>query len=362
MATAALGAEGGLRTVAAPGSYNNDLGVPLTLCLLQADTQVLVTEIGTRGLGHIARLTPIVRPEIAVVTAVGASHLELLGDVDTVGRAKAELVEGLSPDGLAVLNADDHRVAAMAGMTPARSVTYGVRSEADWRARDVRFDALARPMFTAEGPGGATAEIRLAVLGAHNVSNGLAALAVADALGVPLPVAAHALSTARISRWRMELVETADGLVVLNDAYNANPASMEAALTTFSTMDVTGRRWAVLGQMGELGATSPEAHRIVGARVAALGLDGLVVVGDAARELHAAAADSWAGAADALLVAADHDEALAILRRVLTPEDAVLVKASRAVGLERIAAALVEEHGGPASVLPPDPDAEGRTA
>jgi UDP-N-acetylmuramoyl-tripeptide--D-alanyl-D-alanine ligase len=350
IAVAAAASDGdapGLRTVSAPGSYNNDLGVPLTLCLLQADSEVLVTEMGTRGIGHIARLTPVARPTIAVVTAVGASHLELLGSVDNVAIAKAELVEGLSSDGVAILNADDHRVAAMAGKTPARVVTYGVEADADWRARDVRFDDLARPVFRVEGPDGAAAEVRLAVLGGHNVSNALAAIAVAAELGVAPGAAAAALATARVSRWRMELIPTADGLVVLNDAYNANPGSTRAALAAFARMRVAGRRWAVLGQMGELGATSDEAHLDIGRTAARSGLDGLVVVGEAAAGIGAGASEVWDSELP-LVTVADRDAALAFLAERLGPDDAVLVKASRAVGLERVADALVAAHGGPA--------------
>jgi UDP-N-acetylmuramoyl-tripeptide--D-alanyl-D-alanine ligase len=345
----AVAVGAGLSTVAAPGSYNNDLGVPLTLCRLRADSRVLVTELGTRGIGHIARLAPIVRPDIAVVTAVGASHLELLGDVDAVAEAKAELVEALDPQGIAILNADDPRVAAMAGRTAARSVSYGVTADADWRAREVRFDDLARPAFTVEGPGGAAAEVRLAVVGAHNVSNALAALAVAVELGVPLADAAGALSSALVSRWRMELIPTADGVLILNDAYNANPASMRAALATFTQMRVPGRRWAVLGQMGELGASSVEAHLAVGRLAAAADLGGLIVVGTAAEGIRTGAAQDWGANAGALVAVADADAALALLRARVVPGDAVLVKASRSIGLERLAAALVEEHGGASS-------------
>jgi UDP-N-acetylmuramoyl-tripeptide--D-alanyl-D-alanine ligase len=346
---AAVGAEGsGRSVVAAPGSFNNDLGVPLTLCLLQADSEVLVTEVGTRGIGHIARLMPIVRPDIAVVTAVGASHLELLGSVDQVAVAKVELVEGLQPGGLAVLNADDPRVAAMADRAPGRVVTYGVDADADWRARDVRFDDLARPMFTAEGPEGRRAEVRLAVLGAHNVSNAMAALAVADAVGVDLDDAAAALGRARVSRWRMELTPTADGLVVLNDAYNANPASMEAALRSFARMAVPGRRWAVLGQMGELGDSGAAAHLEVGRLVAALGLDGLVVVGEDAAGIHEGAGEQGGWTAGALHLVEDRAAALDVLRDLLDDTDAVLVKASRAIGLELLAEALISAHGGAA--------------
>jgi UDP-N-acetylmuramoyl-tripeptide--D-alanyl-D-alanine ligase len=332
------------RTVAAPGSYNNDLGVPLTCCLLEADSEVLVTEVGTRGLGHIARLAPIVRPDIAVVTAVGASHLELLGDVDTVARAKAELVEALGPDGVAVLNADDARVAAMADRTAGRVVTYG-RGAADWTAADVQLDRLARPRFTVHGPGGRTTAVALGVAGEHQVGNALAALAAADAAGADVDAAAAALAGARVSRWRMEVRERPDGLVVLNDAYNANPASMAGALATLARVDVTGRRWAVLGQMAELGAGSADAHAAVGRQAAALGLDGLVVVGAAAAGIAEAALAGAAFADGAVVRAADPEEALRLVRDRVRPGDAVLVKASRAVGLEALAEQLAAGGG-----------------
>lgn len=339
---AACGA--GRRVVAAPGSYNNELGVPLTCCLLESDSEVLVTELGARGLGHIARLVPLVRPDAGVVTAVGAAHLELLGDIDTVARAKAELVEGLPGHGTAVLNADDPRVARMAAVAPGRVVTYGRTDDAQWRAVDVRTDRLARPRFTAVGPTG-SAEVQLDVVGEHLVGNALAALAVADLVGVPLAAAATALRSSRVSAWRMELTETAHGLVVINDAYNANPASTAAALRSLARVSVPGRRWAVLGQMAELGAVSAQAHADVGAMAADLGIDGLVVVGAAAAGIAEGA--RAAGFSGRLCSAEDPDAALALLRSSLAPDDAVLVKASRSVGLERLAQALVAEHGGP---------------
>lgn len=345
----AAAAEGrpGRRVAAAPGSYNNDLGVPLTLCLLERDTQVVVTELGTRGLGHIARLVPVVRPDIAVVTAVGASHLELLGDVDTVGRAKAELVEGLGADGLAVLNADDARVAAMAEIAPGRVITYGRAEAADWRAVDVRLDELARPSFTALGPDGERAEVRLSAPGEHNVGNALAALAVAAELGVDVAAAAAALPAARLSRWRMELVRTADGVTVLNDSYNANPASTEAALSTLARLAVSGQRWAVLGRMAELGSASAEAHLVVGRKAAQLGLDGLVVVGSEAEGIAEGARQVGAGSLE-LLSAEGIEAAADLLDRRIGPDDAVLVKASRSVGLDRLAERLIAAHGGAA--------------
>jgi UDP-N-acetylmuramoyl-tripeptide--D-alanyl-D-alanine ligase len=335
---AAVGA--GRRLVANPGSYNNELGVPLTCCLLEPDSEVLVAEVGTRGVGHIAMLTPVLRPDVAVVTVVGASHLELLGDVATVARAKSELVEGLGPDGTAVLNADDHRVAGMAAVAPGRVVTYGRASGADWRAADVTADERGCPRFTAVAPDGRAVPVTLPLPGDHNVGNGLAALAVADLCGVDLEDAAPGVARAAVSRWRMELLDGPGGVRVINDAYNANPASMEAALKTLAGMAVSGRRWAVLGTMAELGAASEAAHDRIGRLCIRLGIDGLVVVGrDAAAIRNAADQEGFYGQGHLYLVDGPGD-AVRLLRPRLKPGDAVLVKASRSVGLERVATAL----------------------
>lgn len=336
----AAAAGAGRRVVAAPESYNNAYGVPLTCCLLEASSEVLVTEIGTRGRGHIAALAPVVRPDIAIVTAVGESHLELLGDIETVARAKAELVEALPASGVAVLNADDERVAAMARAAPGRVVTYGLQPGADWWAADVRFDRLARPLFTAEGPGGLRVDVRLGILGEHNVANALAALAAAHLLGVAPEAAATGLGSAKVSRWRMELTERDDGLVVLNDVYNANPASMKAALLALGRMDVPGRRWAVLGRMAELGTASVAAHAQLGRWCASLGLDGLVTVGEEARPAHDAAVAAG-GTGGLLRHVDDVDAAVGVVRAGARPGDVVLVKGSRAAGLERVVEALL---------------------
>ncbi|MGH8899607.1 MAG: UDP-N-acetylmuramoyl-tripeptide--D-alanyl-D-alanine ligase [Egibacteraceae bacterium] len=341
--------------VASAGSYNNELGVPLTLCRLEPSSEVLVAELGARGRGQIARLVPVVRPDIAVVTTVSGAHLEQFGTVDAVAVAKAELVEGLRADGLAVLNADDHRVAAMAAHAPGRVATYGRGADAEWRAEDVELDAFARPRFRVRGQ-----DVALPLPGEHNVGNAVAALAVADACGVPLARAAQALEHAAVSRWRMELRRTTDGVVVLNDAYNANPASMEAALRTFARMRVTGRRWAVLGRMAELGLTAEAAHDRIGRLVAQLGVDGLIVVVDPQRPeatairagaVRGTGARVPSGVPEGTLgrppmitdLVADPGEAVALLERRLRPGDAVLVKASRAAGLERVAEGLLRE-------------------
>lgn len=332
----------GRSVVANPGSYNNELGVPLTCCRLGAGTQTLVAEIGTRGLGDIAGLAPVLDPDIAVVTTVGQSHLATLGDVDTVARAKSELVSALSADGVAVLNADDPRVAAMAASAPGRVRTYGVDADADWRAFDVELDELARPVFTVQPPAGDTGigvaplRVRLALPGAHNVGNALAALAVAAEVGVDVAEAAAALEYAAVSQWRMQLLRTPDGLVILNDAYNANPSSTEAALRTLARMGTAGRRWAVLGEMAELGPGSADAHRQIGRLAARLGVEVLVVVGEAADGIRQGAAEQGSYAPEDLRRVEDPVQALEVLAGRVQPGDVVLVKASRSVGLERI--------------------------
>jgi len=347
----AAAAGAGRATVASVGSHNNEYGVPLTLCQLRLSSEVLVAELGARGRGQIAQLALVVRPDIAVVTTVSGAHLERFGTVEAVAAAKAELVQSLGPGGLAVLNADDHRVAAMAAYAPGRVVTYGRGADADWRAEDIEFDGLARPLFrvrrgaTSAGGEPAAVEVMLPVPGEHNVNNAVAALAVADACGVPLARAAQALEGAVVSRWRMELRETAGGVVVLNDAYNANPASMEAALRTLARIRVTGRRWAVLGRMAELGPGAEAAHGGIGRLAAGLGVDGLIVVTDPAYpEVAAIRAGAIAGPGGmspaTVLQVADPCEAATLLERWLRPGDAVLVKASRAAGLERVAEAL----------------------
>lgn len=327
LVAAAVGAR--RRVVANQGSYNNEIGVPLTCLRLEPDTEVLVAEIGARGLGHIERLAGPLAPDVAIVTTVGASHLEMLHDLDTVARAKTELVAALGPGGTAVLNADDPRVMAMAGAARGRVVTYGLGA-ADWSASDVRFDELARATFTVHGR-----RVRLPLPGAHNIGNALAALAAADALGVDVEAAADALESATVSDWRMQLLRTPGGLVVLNDAYNANPGSMRAALETLAATATGGRRWAVLGQMAELGPTSEEAHREVGRLAAGLGIDGLVVVGDEAGAIREGAAEAGYPSADVLAVDGPRQAATVLAGR-LRPGDVVLVKASRSVGLERV--------------------------
>jgi UDP-N-acetylmuramoyl-tripeptide--D-alanyl-D-alanine ligase len=334
-------------TVAPPGSFNNELGHPYTVLRADRRTRFLVLETSARGIGHIRYLTGIAPPRIGVELNVGSAHLGEFGSREAIAQAKGELVEALpaaADGGVAVLNADDPLVLAMARRTAARVVTFGESPQADVQATGVRTDELDRPSFTARA-GGESAPVQLAYPGRHSVSNATAALAAALECGVSLAAAAAALGAARpVSRWRMELTERGDGVLVVNDAYNANPESMAAALRTLA--DLTRRRGgrgvAVLGAMAELGDAEAAEHAALGRLVAELGIDRLIAVGAGARPIEAAAVleGSWRGTATWV---DGTDAAIAELRRDLRPGDVVLVKASRAASLERVAAAIVDD-------------------
>jgi UDP-N-acetylmuramoyl-tripeptide--D-alanyl-D-alanine ligase len=328
----------GRRTVAARGSFNNELGVPLTLLQLTEDSEVLVTEIGARHVGDIAALAPLVAPDVAVVTAVAGVHLEVFGSIEQVAVGKRELVESLGPEGTAVLNLDDPRVAAMASHAPAVLGVSLTDPSAAVHAEDLTLDRHARASATAVTPWGRV-PIRLPIAGRHYVHNALFALAVAGHLGVDLHAAAAALADAPVSPWRGEVAE-AGGVVVLNDAYNANPTSVGAALETLVAVERTGRTWAVLGVMAEIGDTHDAEHEAVGARVRDLGVDQLVVVGDEAAGI-AAGAHAAAGDLDHVTTVPDAAAALQHLLSAVAPGDVVLVKASRVGGLEAVAEGLV---------------------
>jgi UDP-N-acetylmuramoyl-tripeptide--D-alanyl-D-alanine ligase len=335
-------------TVAPEGSFNTEVGLPLTVLRADADTRYMVLEYSARGLDHIAYLCGIARPQIGVVLNVGAAHLGEFGSRSVVAQAKGELVEALPDDGLAVLNADDDAVIAMASRTGARAVTFGLGALADIRGVDVVLDELARPTFrmlTAVGE----VEVSLSLHGAHHVSNALAAAAVALELGLDLDTVAAVLAGIEaVSHWRMQVSERADGLVVINDAYNANPESMRAALAALAAMGsgggadgVRGRRLhAVLGVMAELGPTAATAHRELGAAAALIGVHRLVVVGAAAQGIADGAIEAGLEPARVSVVDGVAD-ALSLLEKDLGRGDVVLVKASRSADLQRVAEALL---------------------
>ncbi|WP_433325016.1 UDP-N-acetylmuramoyl-tripeptide--D-alanyl-D-alanine ligase [Spirillospora sp. CA-294931] len=344
-------------TVATAGSFNNEIGLPLTVLRAGEETRRLVVELGARGVGHIAYLTRIAPPRVGVVLNVGSAHIGEFGSREMVARAKGELVEALPASGTAVLNADDPMVRAMAARTPAKIVLFGRVPEATVRAEDEWLDEAGRARFSLVTPEG-TAPVSLRLHGAHAVSNALAAAAVGRELGMDAAEIAAGLSEAgQASRWRMEVRERADGVTVVNDAYNANPESMRAAIDTLAHMTrgraAAGRApraFAVLGEMRELGASSATEHAKIGQHVARSGIAGLVVVGRGAAAMAEGAGQvgSWTGEC---VQVDDVGAAVTVLRERLRPRDVVLVKASRVVGLERAAEELLRE--------PSSGDAEG---
>lgn len=310
------------RTSANLRSFNNELGVPLTILNSPDDTEALVVEMGMRGFGHITDLCEIARPTIGVVTAIELVHTEAVNDLAGVARAKGELVEALPAGGAAVLNADDERVASLSGLSAAPVLTFGRRGEV--RAEGVELDDELRSSFTLRTPWGAQ-RVRLAARGEHQVANALAAAAVGLLSDVTIEEVAAGLEEANLSPMRMDLRRTPTGAIVLNDAYNAGPASVRAALRSLARLEAD-RHVAVLGPMMELGSTSTSAHREVGELAESLGVR---VVGVGAPDY---------GAEDV----EDIEAARAALGHIGSG-DAVLVKASRAAALERLVDKLLDE-------------------
>ncbi|WP_426572631.1 UDP-N-acetylmuramoyl-tripeptide--D-alanyl-D-alanine ligase [Aquihabitans sp. McL0605] len=313
------------RTAASVGSFNNELGLPLTLVNAPDGTECAVLEMGARGIGHIAELCTVGRPTIGVVTLVAGVHLEAFGTLDDVAQGKGELIEGLPASGTAVLNADDPRVAAMAHRTEATVLTFG-QEGGEVHAAHITLDEHLHPTFELRSPWG-VADVHLAIAGRHQVINALGAAAAGLALGVGIEQVAEGLGGARLSALRMDLVNVAAGYRVLDDSYNANPTSMAAALRAIDELPAN-RRFAVLGTMNELGDEQEQLHRSVGALADELGIRIISV------------AQPWYGAEGDDAVA-DTGAALERLRELgLGDGDVVLVKASRSAGLERVAAAL----------------------
>lgn len=342
-------------TVWPPGSFNNEIGLPLTALRTDEETRHLVLEMGARGIGHIRYLAELTPPRIGVVLNVGTAHIGEFGGRDQIAVAKGELVEVLptaEEGGVAVLNADDPLVRAMSTRTSARVVLFGESPEADVRAESVRLTERGTPAFTLHTPTGC-GDVTMRLYGEHHVSNALAAAAVAHQLGMPAEDIADALSTAStLSRWRMEVTERADGVTVVNDAYNANPDSMRAALRALSAMGSAraqagegqgGRTWAVLGEMAELGDEALAEHDAIGRLAVRLNVSKLVAVGGreaAWLDMGAKNEGSWG---EESVHVSDAEAAVDLLRGELRSGDVVLVKASRSIGLERVANALLDE-------------------
>lgn len=336
MAAAVL--ETRFRTHASRESFNNEVGLPVTILGATAETEVVVAEMGARHVGDIAILCGIARPDIAIVTNVGVAHLEVFGSWDRIVEASAEPVEALGPDGVAVLNADDAVVAGYAGRTAGRVVTFGLASDADVRAEDVSLGTDGRASFTLVH-GADRAAVTLAVPGEHMVSNALAAAATGVTLGVPVTAGAEALAHAAVSHWRMETFTTSAGVRVVNDAYNANPESMAAALRAARWMAGEGHLIAVLGTMAELGPIAAREHERIGELAARIRVDRLIAVGASARPIADAGLREGVEP-DNVACYDDPDQVLDDVRRSARPGDLVLFKGSRVAGLERLAEAL----------------------
>lgn len=328
------------KTAATQGNQNNEIGVPATILAADEDTEVLIVELGMRGMHQIEHLCTFVKPSIAVVTNIGVSHMELLGSRENIVRAKSELLSALPDTGFAVLNADDEFTPLLESFAhlEERGVTvhgYGFSPEAEIRAQNVSYDAEARASFEVVTPSADPVSLTLPIPGKHNVLNALAAYAAGLNMGVAPDDIARGLAEAESSGMRMEIVHTPDGITIVNDAYNANPDSMRASISTLATLEGTGRRIAVLGDMGELGSDEYQLHVDVGTFAAQAGLDMLVCIGTLsvgiksgalAADMDTACVKSFTGV----------EEARQFLEKYVQEGDIVLVKASRFMELERI--------------------------
>lgn len=344
--------EGLGETVAPVGSQNNEIGVPVTACRVGPTTRFLVSEMGARGIGHIDWLTSLVGLDVGVVLNIGTAHVGEFGGIEQTAAAKSEIIAALAPEGWAVLNGEDPACRGMASRTRARLVWFGEGDLPDGAmqvgARDVRCGPTSQASFTLRVTReGRTEEapVDLQVIGRHQVSNALAAAAAAVCVGMPVALAAERLSAAQPrSSWRMELLRLAEDCLVLNDAYNANPDSMAAALRTASELVAVQRQRhpgarliAVLGDMLELGPLSDTLHAAVGELAADLRVDEILAVGE-----HAEAVVTAASAAGVAARCSSREEACAL---TLAPGDVLLVKGSRGIGLERVAAEVAAAVG-----------------
>jgi len=307
-------------THSSPRSFNNEIGVPLTLLNTPEEATAVVVEMGARHVGDIKQLCSVSRPDIGIITTVGAAHTELFENIETVGKAKGELIEGLPSEGCAILNADSQEVMKQASRTRAQILTFGEKGEI--RASGIELDSELQPSFQIESPWGRQ-KVKLKVSGKHMVQNALAASAAGLFLGMELPEIAFGLSEGTLSPARMQLETASSGFLVINDAYNANPVSTKAALEALASLNKSGRKVAVLGLMAELGDNAREFHEEVAAYAHSLELD-LLTVGT---DLYGQTPEN------------DIDQSLA----GLTTGDAVLVKGSLVAGLQSLAQRLLEK-------------------
>jgi UDP-N-acetylmuramoyl-tripeptide--D-alanyl-D-alanine ligase len=322
------------RTIAAQASFNNEIGTPLTLCRLEADTEICILELAMRGFGQIAELAAIARPQIGAVTNVGPVHLELVETVEGVARAKAELLQALPRGGTAIVPAAARELAPYLALDGVDVVRVG----AGGNVRLVGLETGPRTTRLEVELVDDRAEIEFNFTAQHHVDNALVALAAYRAVGLPLAEVGEGAREIRFSPWRGEELPLPGGGVLINDSYNANPVSMRAALTLLGTRAESRRRVAILGDMAELGPDAPSYHVAVGAAAAELGVEALVAIGPLARGY----VDGAEGVEPAVW-AATLEEGVEAAARIVEPGDCVLVKGSRAMGLEAVAEALATE-------------------
>jgi UDP-N-acetylmuramoyl-tripeptide--D-alanyl-D-alanine ligase len=329
-------------TVAPIESYNNEVGAPISILKAGFDTKFLVVEMGAGGPGSIEYLANLANPDVGVILKVGLAHVGEFGGIDSTAKIKSELAAALGAEKHLVLNADDAFVREMAEHSQASIIWFGTALEAGFRA-DQQALSIEGTGFVCHWPDGQQRRINLQILGEHHIMNALAALAVADQLGIDREVACQAIESMPLAeRWRMQLLHRTDGVTIINDAYNASPDSTKAALQTLAQLGKSGRRTiAVLGEMAELGSVAREQHDAIGRVVVRLNIDQLVVVGDAAKLIHMGALQegSWDGESKFF---DEIDDALSYLRAMLEPNDIVLVKSSKSANLRHLGDALVE--------------------
>jgi UDP-N-acetylmuramoyl-tripeptide--D-alanyl-D-alanine ligase len=322
-----------LGAYASPESYNNEFGLPITLLNAPADARIVIAEMGERFPDDLAKLCEIARPGIGLVTNVGLAHAEHLGGAPGAAKAMGELLRSLLPGGLAVLNADDDFTASLTAGHEGEVVTVGTAAHAEYRIEHIELDEDLHPSFSLRGR-----RVTVPLHGEHHAINAAFALAIAHRVfDVDLDAGAAALRDVRPARWRLEIHTTAGGVRVLNDAYNANPASMEAAVRALAGVATAGRRIAVLGDMRELGVHSDAAHEALGRRLGELGIDVLIGVGAGGRTI----AGTAEPAVPEVHRAADAEDALRLVREIASRGDTVLVKASRDVGLDVVGTGLL---------------------
>lgn len=330
------------KTIAPIESFNNKVGAPISILKADLDTEFLVVEMGAEGLGSIAYLAKMAQPDVGVILKVGMAHAGEFGGIENTARIKAELAQALDDQGLLVLNADDSFVRSMKDVTKAKVHWFGTGLDADFYASQISLSKFGTS-FEIRWPDGQTNKVQLAILGEHHVMNALAASSVAMLLGASKEQVIAALEAMELAeRWRMQRVVRADGVTVINDAYNASPDSMKAALQTLAQLGRMGSRTiAVLGEMAELGEFSRHEHDALGRLVVRLNIDQLVVVGDGAKLIHMGATQegSWDGESQFF---PSIDAALEYLRGILTDGDTVLVKSSKSANLRFMGDELME--------------------